>query len=446
MKQLIFLITLFTSTSLLEANEIIPIWNSSVDGGDIQDMQILKGGEEALLITGLATNSKFIKISTEDGSTIDEYEGSFADYAKFEILPDSLRIVNVNNFNENTIEIRNIEDLKTIDSIRVIRPEGLLAYINNLVVDPVRPIIYVNVTAIDTTNGRFKVSGNVQAYNYDNLSFEKDFTEFIDDEYSALAVSSDGKYLAAVNDGLKAYLKIWDLVTNELVVNKPMFDKNSDEECFTRGLIFSDKEKSMIYISGGYTDFMNDDGERSSIIAYDFKEDIRTSIAADGIYTSGNILFFDDEIRIILNASRTIGLINMDSDLLEWYNKPPDSVYSNLIRYIQSYDTFLSTSKGGNRISKFKYDRETNIDNEYEKEIVISPNPTQSLVNINVECNNSSIIYSIYNTGGMLITDDETENLADSFSIDFTPYPSGVYFLSFMCNNLLKTYKIVKEG
>ena len=80
-----------------------------------------------------------------------------------------------------------------------------------------------------------------------------------------------------------------------------------------------------------------------------------------------------------------------------------------------------------------------------QNEIVISPNPTSSIANISIDCSEPQINYQINDISGLLIFQSTIQNSAN-IQIDFTPYPNGVYLITFNCNQVPKTYKIIKEG
>ncbi|MFA7325728.1 MAG: T9SS type A sorting domain-containing protein, partial [Candidatus Kapaibacterium sp.] len=139
-----------------------------------------------------------------------------------------------------------------------------------------------------------------------------------------------------------------------------------------------------------------------------------------------------------------IAVLNLVTDNLDWYGFPPKNVYPENVIYNKQLNYFIGT--GGNELSKFLYDSQSSVNNTIEDEIIISPNPTNSLVNINLNCTEPIISYSINDTNGILLKQATTENHINNLQFDFTPYPTGVYFLTLNCNNLAKTYKIIKEG
>lgn len=87
----------------------------------------------------------------------------------------------------------------------------------------------------------------------------------------------------------------------------------------------------------------------------------------------------------------------------------------------------------------------TSIETENPDNNILYPNPTNSFVNINLNCTEPTINYQINNTQGLLIFQNIVPNQSSNFQIDFSQYPVGVYFLTINCN-APKTYKIVKEG
>ncbi len=76
-------------------------------------------------------------------------------------------------------------------------------------------------------------------------------------------------------------------------------------------------------------------------------------------------------------------------------------------------------------------------------EIIISPNPTNGLVNITLDCQSPQIKYRINNTSGQNLESKVITNNS-SLLINFNHYPVGIYYLTIECNRLPKTYKIVK--
>ena len=79
-------------------------------------------------------------------------------------------------------------------------------------------------------------------------------------------------------------------------------------------------------------------------------------------------------------------------------------------------------------------------------EIIISPNPTNGLVNITLDCKSPGMSYQINNTSGQNLESKIINSNNNSLIINFSNYPAGIYYLTINCNNNSTTYKIVREG
>ncbi|MFN3194430.1 MAG: T9SS type A sorting domain-containing protein [Chlorobiota bacterium] len=89
---------------------------------------------------------------------------------------------------------------------------------------------------------------------------------------------------------------------------------------------------------------------------------------------------------------------------------------------------------------------QTNIEDNQNIETTTSPNPTKGVVHFSLDCTEPELVYSIYSSVGALLANDIKVKQGRDVSIDFSTYPTGVYFVSFLCDGELKTYKTIKEG
>ncbi len=82
--------------------------------------------------------------------------------------------------------------------------------------------------------------------------------------------------------------------------------------------------------------------------------------------------------------------------------------------------------------------------NALKSQTTISPNPTSSIVNIELNCSEPLVDYKITDINGATVSQATIANQFGSLQIDFSAYTTGVYFLTINCNEPM-TYKIIKE-
>jgi len=86
-----------------------------------------------------------------------------------------------------------------------------------------------------------------------------------------------------------------------------------------------------------------------------------------------------------------------------------------------------------------------NIPQSTDIEISIFPNPTADYINLSLNISNSNkLVYQLYDSIGRLIL--TKNNLKTNETISMEEFPSTVYYLNILENNLIiKTYKIIKN-
>ena len=439
MKQLIIFITLIMLLTLAKTKsaEIIPVWNRTATNGKIFDIEFMPSGEEFIL----SSSTGEIQIrSSLDGELIREHIDTTNLFMNgyFEFTPDSNRIVIARS------GLLQIVDLETFERLNYFAfgKDSVIKGFGDVVLDPIRPYAYVTLNGHSRETGIVDLRCKIQVYNYETMELVKDLTPYGEDEYTALEVSHDGKYLATLNDN-KAYLKVWNLETMELIINEPLFDVNSDDWCRAEDIYFSELDENIIYLSGFFSKQI-DNKTQHGIFQYNIKGKSRTRILPDLYYGGYNLIFLNNETKIFNSNGWDISVLSLLENKLEYFAAPPINVYSKNVIYNNKMNYFIGSS--GNDLSKFLYDSQSSVNNTIEEEITITPNPTNSFVNINLNCLENQTSYQINNTAGVLIYQNTITIGTESLQIDFTPYPSGVYFLTLNCNNLAKTYKIIKEG
>jgi len=88
---------------------------------------------------------------------------------------------------------------------------------------------------------------------------------------------------------------------------------------------------------------------------------------------------------------------------------------------------------------------QTNTEEKLVNEVSISPNPTNGLVNIKLACESKIIDYSITNTESVDLFNNAKVVYENQLQLDLSEYTSGVYFVTLVCGNGKKTYKVVRE-
>lgn len=424
----------------LSSAEIIPVWNRTIEG-KVQDMKFLKGQNEILVIVE-GINGQIQRRNPNDGELIHSFPIALSEeISRIALTPDSTRFVLING---SGATLRGLDENFTIEKTFYIeRPkDSVLAYFTLITIDPIRTIAYVTTSSLDLSTKKHPKFTKVIAYNYETGEHIKDLTEYGEDEYTAIEVSHNGKYLATLNDN-KAYLKVWDLESMEQIINEPLFDENSNTRCEAEDIYFSKIDDNVIYISGNFTKRINSKDMGDGTFKFYINDKTRELLLPDAIYACGNLIFLNNETIILNSTNQRIGILNLLNDSLELYGYPPKNVYSETIIYNESMNYFIGA--GGNELSKFLYDRETSINSEYDEEVVISPNPTSSFVNIIFDCTEPIINYQINNLEGLLISQSSMHNQNNPLQIDFSGYTPGVYFLMIRCGNESKSYKVVRE-
>jgi WD40 repeat protein len=455
---------MLAGASSLKGAEIIPVWNKVNGDGMIEDMihdiEFLRGENQFILLTGWAEKGAIQIRDTKTGELLSTYPiNTLSNYNQIEITPDSNRCIITTGGNKEigpTIELRNLSDYILIskDSLKLDGdkdPTGNPFYylFRDIIVDPIRPLVYV---IIEKTNfnilDEFKDKFYLKVYNYETMQLVKDLTPagYENEKLKCFDVSNDGRYLAALNEG-KAFIKVWDLETYELIKNKQLYDNNltnpNDYRCEAQDIEFSSINNDLIYYSGKFPK-INQSSYSGGIFEYYLSNNNIKKIEMDKDYTGGRFIFFENETRI-LNYNGELDFLNLLEQTIE-LNAVVSFEYPFVFKVIYSnnYNIFIGNSNVN--IGGVMFDSQSNIENLIEGEIIVSPNPTNGIVNINLECPESILNYQINDITGAAVAQSTLANQSGNLQFDFSPYPSGVYFLSVNCNNQIKTYKIIKES
>ena len=112
--------------------------------------------------------------------------------------------------------------------------------------------------------------------------------------------------------------------------------------------------------------------------------------------------------------------------------------------YSEIYDLFIG--KCSKYVSSGKYDRTVSVIENPKQTFVLYPNPTNNSVTVKNICSLPILAYSITSLNGQNLINSSAPNINNSIQIDFSHFPSGIYFLNLNCESNILTYKIIKEN
>ncbi|MCB0541254.1 MAG: WD40 repeat domain-containing protein, partial [Bacteroidetes bacterium] len=342
MKQLIIFITLIMLLTVAKTKsaEIIPVWNRTIEG-KVQDMEFLKGQNEVLMLVGEGAGGQIQRRNPENGELIHTYSQFMSSFTKLALTPDSLMFVQINGIDGSLRVIDDNYSITSTFSLSENQEDSLIVYFTTIVIDPSRPNAYVTTYGWNKNTNQYAPRGKVIAYNYETGEHIKDLTEYGEDEYTAIEVSHDGKYLATLNDN-KAYLKVWDLESMELIINEPLFDENSDDWCEAQDIYFSKINPDLIYYSGLFTKKVHPkDIYPPSIYTFKIQSKTKELLLPNEIYGGFDMIFFDFESKILSSGGLAVSVLDLKTKKLEFYGVPPENVYSNNIVYNEREKYFL---------------------------------------------------------------------------------------------------------
>ena len=134
----------------------------------------------------------------------------------------------------------------------------------------------------------------------------------------------------------------------------------------------------------------------------------------------------------ILIELRTEGNSNLECILAD------DSIYSNT-NWINNPDFYLDSNQYFSPNCNYPAGCFTNSIEEYQSNLSIFPNPTNNLIQIEIENYNGSFEAELYDfTGKLLETTNET-------TISLRDYPKGIYLLKVAYSDRTEEVKVVKE-
>jgi WD40 repeat protein len=452
MKKTLCFSILLTAAVLLFASsrtfsgELQFLWSNYLDSGVVFDMEFMPDNNYFIMGTYYCTQIR----ETATGNVVQTYPFYLS---HIEFTPDSTKMITQHEYN---IQLRNINDLSVIKQYTL--PWGTdttdlnyeLSSIgwDNIIVDPIRPLCYgLRVrSGIISNNGRVNIN-RVMIYNYETMTEVGELTvpDDIKLGIKIIAISKDGKYLAAITEG-SSYIKVWDLNTRQKIRDFLVGYDNTATGAEPSQITFSQVNTENLFFSGtfpskisGYNGILNYNIAQNKIIDSTF---------AVGPLRVGQVPFcyFENEDRIITTRPNKILIINNVTKLWEFLiDKDTISggqIFWGYNRYSNSLKYFIGFSQYA--FSCIKNNLGTSVTTLQTKG-TIYPNPATLEVSIKTD---DTLIkgISIFNCKGVevstpsvLRTDTPQEG---NLKIDVSYLPNGEYFIV-LEGREKQTYKLI---
>ncbi len=458
---LVALFMLLICNSELISGELILKWNIIESTDQIYDMEFMPNHD--YFITGSANQIKIRR--TDNGDSIKSFPFRALD---IEFTPDSSRIIvrtannNASGYPYGRLQLRNLEDMTLIkefileDGPDTNGPNGWYSTFRSMIIHPIKPYLYAIWERGEATYSPGKppkLYYTIQKYDYEKMELVEDLT-FENEQgiqFTHLAISKDGKYLAALNNG-ESRLIVWDLATKNRIVNFLLCEDlhkqhwSGEPSC----LKFSEIDTKKIYIAGyfpqgdGLTDLPK--YKYQGLLVFDIEKNaiIDSTFAVSPLNIgSGQFEYFDNEERIIHTNGFTMIVSNYST--LKWERTGGIFYINDKILYDKKNKLFIGLG-GKNHISSLIYDKSIGVDNENSIISTIYPNPSNGIVQIKSDCQNESCKCEIFGINGVQLIDIPIIfNNSGLITIDLGIAKSGIYYVVLSKNNKIETYKIVKK-
>lgn len=452
----------------LTSAEIIPVWNKVNGEGMkedmIHDIEFLRGENQLILLTGLGEKGDIQIRDTKTGELVSTYPiNTLSRYNQIEITPDSNRCIITTGGNRSigaTIELRNLSDYSLLSKDTLILDgekdnigNPFIFLFRDMIVDPVRPLVYVmiektNFNVLEEYKDRFYL----KIYNYETMELVKDLTSigYENEHMKCFDVSDDGKYLAALNEG-KAYLKVWDLETYELIKNEQLYDSKltnpNDYWCEAQDIEFSSIDNDLIYYSGIFPK-STEEIDPNGIFKYRMQSNNSELIDIKVRYSGGRFIFFENETQILNYNGNALYFISLE--LYEILLKStPKIEYPFIFKVIYSSINNISIGYSNVNIGGVRFDSQSGVNNSFEKEIRISPNPTNGSINISfTNKHSSSFQYELISNSGQIVQSGVLGYLnldANSINMDISTVSNGQYLLRVYSEQEEFVLNVIKE-
>ena len=242
---LVALVLLILGENSVLSYEININWRQKLDSGKISDLKFMPGQNTFIHNTGYETQIR----NCEDGEVIAKYPIKATQY---EFTPDSSKLVMLNGF--HAIQIRNLSDMSLVNEIeRTVDPDGYYVSFQHILVDPVRPLVYAFWKKTKGIHETYEEYGKILIFDRETLQRVGELTTGNDTNlrFANIAVSKEGKYLAAITWGISKLI-VWSLDTRQKIVDKYISDQNSDEFSDPADMKFSELNSDKVFFTGQF--------------------------------------------------------------------------------------------------------------------------------------------------------------------------------------------------
>ncbi len=445
------LVLLILNASSIWTAEITIDWRQKLDSGRVDDLHFMPGQEQFILSSGQV--QKFTEIrSCEDGSIIKYYP--FGGY-QFEFTPDSSKLIFMSGPYPEIAELqlRNLSDMSLLTQYQLPKDEELpYSYFDQMAVDPVRPFIYVIWVRTNNSLTNTITKRKILIYNYETLQPAGELTTDADSSlmFSEVAVSKDGKYLAAMNYGISK-LVVWSLDTRQKIVDKFISDQNTGKFSEPADIKFSELNTDKIFFTGVFYK-KNNVGNFGGLCIFSISENriIDSTFAIPPYILSANskIFLFSNETKFWGSGESNLKIIDMKNSKIEYQKTYSELDYigsGEKLIYNENNKYFIGVS---HLIDKFRFQPNTTVPCDNPKEVIF-PNPTTGnlLVNIpeSIGLINKGQLFD--NTGKIIknYLPHELQTTNSKLILNINDLNNGIYILRLTTNNNVLSYKIILE-
>ena len=444
MKKLVLLVVLLLASVALQAGELVFHWNKICEN-KIFDMELMPDNDYFVVVL----SNEFQVRRTEDGEIVNTYKKNESlSFHDIEFTPDSSKLIVAY---DSIIEMRSVKDFSILNTYTLpADAEDYTQYIMEIKVDPIRPYIYTLIDKVKYEDAKVLTKRIILKININNfkeliditpLGLEEDFIEHI-------AISNDGKYLSVINQGV-SYIKTIDLSTQKEKQSFKICDSYVDGggHCgYPVCIKFSELNSDKIYFSGTFPQSVAETDQHSGLFIYSISEnkiiDSTFGVGEKRLYGGNYFVLFENDNDLIFSGYY-LTIINLKDMTIDYQKRITYGEPGAWIKMVNKNNTFIGYSA---YMSMGIYGP-SSIVLEFDKIVkTIYPNPTNGSIYVDLICDNSDILYEVFDSNGLLLKDEIIDNTMSVLQINLSNFSIGVYYIKVTCGSDSQTYKVIKEN